>query len=403
MKTAMRSIVLGTALTLGVMSAPHAQVSIGIATPNISIGINVPTYPTMTVIPGYPVYYAPQVDANYFFYDGLYWVYANDNWYSSYWYNGPWTLVAPVYVPVYVLRVPVHYYRVAPVYFRGWRPDAAPRWGERWGHDWEQRRSGWDRWDRSAAPRAAPLPTYQRQYAGERYPQREQQVVLQDRNYHYQPRDNLVRERVEKERLQRAPAPQAHGVPPGQQRRDESRPVPAPSPQVNSQRGMQREPPEQARRESPPVHQPQGQRDVQQPQMQTQQPQQRGGPPQHAQGREDRKDAQRDLQREAPGQARREGPPSQAQRAPQSQPQSQAQPERQPQTQRGAPPQQHAQVRGPEQARVQQPDARGGGRSEAPAPAGNPGGNGKAQSQDRGGGNGKGGQDRGKGDDNGKK
>ncbi len=124
MKPAMRSIVIGTALALGVMAAPRAQVSIGISTPNISIGINVPTYPTMTVIPGYPVYYAPQVDANYFFYDGLYWVFANDNWYSSYWYNGPWTLVAPVYVPVYVLRVPVRYYRVVPVYFRGWHSEA---------------------------------------------------------------------------------------------------------------------------------------------------------------------------------------------------------------------------------------------------------------------------------------
>ena len=31
--------------------------------------------PELVVMPGYPVYYAPNVAANYFFYDGLYWVF----------------------------------------------------------------------------------------------------------------------------------------------------------------------------------------------------------------------------------------------------------------------------------------------------------------------------------------
>jgi hypothetical protein len=56
----------------------------------VSIGINVPIYPRLVVVPGYPVYYAPQLDSNYFFYDGLYWVFQDDNWYQSSWYNGPW-------------------------------------------------------------------------------------------------------------------------------------------------------------------------------------------------------------------------------------------------------------------------------------------------------------------------
>ena len=76
----------------------------------------------------------------------------------------PVASVGPEYVPLYVLRVPVRYYRQPPGYFRSWRDDAPPRWGERWGRDWEQRRPGWDRWDRSAAPAPAPLPTYQRKY-----------------------------------------------------------------------------------------------------------------------------------------------------------------------------------------------------------------------------------------------
>src|ERR1700751_749063 len=76
---------------------------------SVSIGINFPVYPQLVRVPGYPVYYAPQVNSNYFFYDGMYWVYAGDNWYASSWYNGPWELVTPEAVPLFVLRVPVRY------------------------------------------------------------------------------------------------------------------------------------------------------------------------------------------------------------------------------------------------------------------------------------------------------
>src|SRR6266540_3831179 len=155
-----------------------AQVSIGIGLPHVSIGINLPLYPELVPVPGYPVYYAPRMEANYFFYDGMYWVYQGDNWYASSWYNGPWWIVGREAVPVFVLRIPVSYYRRPPVYFRGWRPDAPPRWGEHWGRDWEQRRTGWDRWNRSAVPRPAPLPVYQRQYIspGQQPPRERQQI-----------------------------------------------------------------------------------------------------------------------------------------------------------------------------------------------------------------------------------
>ncbi len=95
-----------------------------------------PRYPQLVRVPNYPVYYAPGLQTNYFFYDGIYWVYQQDNWYRSSWYNGPWGLVSPQAVPVYVLRIPVRYYRNPPVYFRGWQPNAAPRWGEHWGNEW---------------------------------------------------------------------------------------------------------------------------------------------------------------------------------------------------------------------------------------------------------------------------
>src|SRR5207237_715395 len=82
--------------------------------------------------------------------------------YASEWYNGPWELVPPEAVPPFILRVPVRYYRRAPSYFHAWSASAPPRWGEHWGHTWEERRRGWDQWNRSAVPAAAPLPTYQR-------------------------------------------------------------------------------------------------------------------------------------------------------------------------------------------------------------------------------------------------
>ena len=178
----MRRALVVLALLLCSIAPAQAQFS-------ISIGVDLPYYPQLVRVPGYPVYYAPQLNSNYFFYDGLYWVFANDTWYASTWYNGPWEAVAPDYVPLYVLRVPVRYYRRPPVYFRGWGYNAPPRWGDHWGREWHDNHRGWDSWNRRSVPAAAPLPTYQRRYAGDRYPHREQQSDLQVRNYRYQPRD----------------------------------------------------------------------------------------------------------------------------------------------------------------------------------------------------------------------
>ena len=96
-----------------------ADVSVGVrvAIPGLSIGINMPTYPTLVRVPNYPVYYDPQVNANYFFYDGLFWVFAGDTWYASTWYDGPWEAVAPDAVPYFILRIPVRYYREPPSFF----------------------------------------------------------------------------------------------------------------------------------------------------------------------------------------------------------------------------------------------------------------------------------------------
>lgn len=199
-----RYVLMVIGMLLCSAASAATQVSIGIGFPNVSIGINLQSYPQLVRVPGYPVYYAPRLEANYFFYDGMYWVYQEDNWYASSWYNGPWGLVSQDVVPVFVLRIPVRYYRQPPAYFREWRADAPPRWGDHWGRDWEQRRSGWDKWNHRAAPSPAPLPTYQRQYSRDRYPQQvEQQHQVQQQRYRYQPRDPVVREHYQERNQER--------------------------------------------------------------------------------------------------------------------------------------------------------------------------------------------------------
>lgn len=208
----MRRFLLALPLLLGAAAPAQAQISLGIGigidVPGLSIGINLPSYPTLQRVPGYPVYYAPRADSNYFFYDGVYWVFQSDDWYASSWYNGPWRRVGREAVPVYVLRVPVRYYRQPPGYFSGWRADAPPRWGERWGRDWEQTRPDWNRWDRRNAPAPAPLPTYQQKYPQSRYPQADEQRNIRRDQYRYQAREPVVRQQFlppEDHRVREAP------------------------------------------------------------------------------------------------------------------------------------------------------------------------------------------------------
>ena len=177
-----------TLLALSLLLAPLASAQAHDHGPRVGLSINLGfgAFPELVQVPGYPVYYAPRVSANYFFHDGLFWLYSDDRWYSSAWYDGPWDAVAPEYVPAFVLRVPVRYYRSPPRYFLGWHRDAAPRWGDHWGREWEHHRAGWDRWDRHGAYRPAPLPVYQRQYAGDRYPRtvERQQVIRVEHGRH---------------------------------------------------------------------------------------------------------------------------------------------------------------------------------------------------------------------------
>jgi hypothetical protein len=204
----MRRLIISLSMLMLPLGAPHADVSvgIGIAVPGVSIGVRVPAYPRLVQLPGYPVYYDPRIDTNLFFYDGLYWVFTGDDWYVSGWYDGPWRLVPRVDVPVYLLRVPVRYYRRPPPYFHGWQVDRPPRWDEHWGHQWSEHRSGWDARDHRPPPPPAPLPYYQRQYSGAYYPRGpEEQRVIRGEYYRYQPRDPVVQQHYQKQRGEGGP------------------------------------------------------------------------------------------------------------------------------------------------------------------------------------------------------
>lgn len=240
----MKNLMLALSLFTGAApfaSAPAtAQVSIGIGIggPGVSIGVHFPVYPSLVRVPGYPVYYAPALEANYFFFDGHFWLFLDDYWYVSSWYDGPWIVVQPYAVPYFILRVPLRYYRAPPPHFRAWPREAPPRWGEYWGPTWERQHPDWDRWNQRIAPAPAPLPDYQRSYSGERYPRPDAQTRIQDQHYRYQPRDPMVRPP--------AAAPPRQTPSPGQGNPTETRPErePRPTPSAPS--------PRQERQERPP-------------------------------------------------------------------------------------------------------------------------------------------------------
>ncbi len=234
----MRYLFLAFWLALAGMTPAAAQLSFGFSSGGVSIGVNIPVYPRLVPVPGYPVYYAPDVGTNFFFYDGLYWVFQDGNWYASSWYNGPWGLVAPDAVPLYVLRVPVRYYRHPPYFFHGWAANAPPRWDEHWGREWADHHRDWNRWDRRSVPSRAPLPTYQRQYSGNRYPRTEEQARQQGRNYRYQPRDEVVRQHSQQQQ-QRADTARRYNQQGQEQAQRRGEPPPRPiSPQEAPRAGI---------------------------------------------------------------------------------------------------------------------------------------------------------------------
>jgi len=141
----MRLVVLAACMLLGAAIPAAAHADIDFDTPGFVIGINVPLHPRLARVPGYPVYYAPSLRLNLFYYDGEYWLFKHGNWYASHWTDGPWQQVPPYDVPRDILRVPLRYYGSPPPSFYAWSPDAPPFWSDYWGPGWRLHRFDFDR------------------------------------------------------------------------------------------------------------------------------------------------------------------------------------------------------------------------------------------------------------------
>ena len=65
----------------------------------------------LVVVPGTPVYEAPALPYNYFYYNGGYYLYRERAWFWGASYNGPWTNIEPYSLPVRFGQMPRQYLR----------------------------------------------------------------------------------------------------------------------------------------------------------------------------------------------------------------------------------------------------------------------------------------------------
>ena len=114
------TVMRGAALAADV----HVGINIGVPPPPIVVA----EPPRLVIVPRTPVYYAPSLPANYFYYDGGYYTVHEGSWFYATSYNGPWTFVSVQRVPRPVLAVPVAYYKVPPGH---WKHHGPPPWAGR--------------------------------------------------------------------------------------------------------------------------------------------------------------------------------------------------------------------------------------------------------------------------------
>ncbi len=105
--------------------------SLAAAGPDIRIDVHIGAPPQLVVVPNTPVYYAPALPHNYFFYGGQYYLFHKGAWHYAPTYNGPWAVIAVEFVPRPILVVPVHYYKAPPGH---WKKKGPPPWAPAWGY-----------------------------------------------------------------------------------------------------------------------------------------------------------------------------------------------------------------------------------------------------------------------------
>ena len=123
-----RHLLLACALILLAMGHDPGQA----AAATVSVDIHIASQPQLVVIPSLPVYQAPSLPYNCFFYRGQYYLFHDGRWFFAPGYNGPWHVIAVEYVPVPVLRVPVQYYKAPPKHWK--ERKGPPPWAPAWGH-----------------------------------------------------------------------------------------------------------------------------------------------------------------------------------------------------------------------------------------------------------------------------
>src|SRR3989475_12979112 len=91
------------ALAAGLLAAPargadvHIGINIGVPPPPPPVVVEAP--PPLMVVPQTPVYYAPSLPYNYFYYGGVYSTLHDDHWVYPPSFNGPWAFVTVERLP----------------------------------------------------------------------------------------------------------------------------------------------------------------------------------------------------------------------------------------------------------------------------------------------------------------
>lgn len=93
-------------------TSAEVSVHIGIGVPLPIVVI--PEPPAVVLIPGAPVYYAPDVGIDLFFYSGRWYREHNGHWYMATYYNGPWAYLPAPRVPAVFIYLPADYYHIPP-------------------------------------------------------------------------------------------------------------------------------------------------------------------------------------------------------------------------------------------------------------------------------------------------
>jgi len=139
-------------LLLAVPAAAGVNVNIGIGVPIAAPVVVVPAAPSMVVVPGTPVYYAPGLNVDVFFYGGFWWTPHNGYWFRANTYDGPWAVVHQP--PPTIVRMPHNYrqlvVREKPMPYGQWKKMHAREFREEHhegrpgggGRDWDDRGGG---------------------------------------------------------------------------------------------------------------------------------------------------------------------------------------------------------------------------------------------------------------------